>query len=276
MLFAATYPERTAALALYGLRSPRGSWHRDYRGAWKSGRSGTARFATGSASGAPAKVSSVLAPSIAERSTTDRGVGGPLRASRGEPRGGAQMLFRMEVCACDVRHVLPAITTPRPWCCTAAGERGRDRLRAARYIAEHIPGCTLRRVPRQRHLRLGRAAPTRSSTRCRSSSPEARPVPGYVDRVLGDGAVRGHRRVDGADLPRSAICAWRDLLGALPRGSSACELGALPRARRSTPRATRSSPPSTVRRARCAAPGRPSGTPSACSGIAVLRRRAHR
>lgn len=145
MLFAATYPERTTALALYGTFA-RGSWHEDYPWRWKREQWDQVLDYIGREWG-KGKIATVLAPSIGSDAQQ---IEQWARFERlAVSPGGAQTLFRMTL-SLDVRHVLPAIHTP-----TVVLQRTGDRITTppgARYIAEHIPGARYVELPGDDHF----------------------------------------------------------------------------------------------------------------------------
>jgi class 3 adenylate cyclase/DNA-binding SARP family transcriptional activator len=202
MLFAATYPERTTSLTLYGTFA-RGSWHRDYPWRWKPEQWDTVLDYIGREWGT-GKVACVLAPSIA----SDPGqIEAWARFERlSVSPGGAQTLFRMTV-ASDVRHVLPTIHAP-----TLVLQRTGDRITTppgARYIAERIAGARYVELPGEDHF----------------------PWTGDVEAILGEVQefVTGHRAAPEPDRVLATVLfvdivgstehvarlgdrAWRDLL----------------------------------------------------------------
>jgi class 3 adenylate cyclase/pimeloyl-ACP methyl ester carboxylesterase len=139
-LFAATYPERTAALVLYGTFAEFCSWvptpehlehflHAIDEG-WGTGRS-LPHFA----------------PSVADDSRFRRWWARYERL--GASPGAAMALMRMNS-EIDVRHVLPAIRVP-----TLVLHRTGDvtvDVEAGRYQAAHIPGATYVELPGVDHL----------------------------------------------------------------------------------------------------------------------------
>jgi pimeloyl-ACP methyl ester carboxylesterase/DNA-binding SARP family transcriptional activator len=145
MLFAATYPERTDALVLYGTFA-RGSWHADYPWRWKTEQWEVVLEFIGKYWGT-GRVATALAPSIASDPSLVEGWGRFERLAVSP--GGAQALFRMML-ACDVRHVLPAIQSP-----TLVLNRSGDPITTApgaRYIAEHVPGARYVELPGADHF----------------------------------------------------------------------------------------------------------------------------
>jgi len=145
LLFAATYPERTAALVLYGSFA-RVAWAPDYlwgitredfekrvivtRETWGTG-STAARFA----------------PSLAGDRLFLEWLAGYER--RGASPGAAEALGRMNM-EIDVRHVLDAIRVP-----TLVLHRTGDRvvsIEHGRHLAERIPGARYVELPGDDHL----------------------------------------------------------------------------------------------------------------------------
>ena len=133
-LFAATYPERTTALVLYGTMA-RGMRDVDYP--WGVGDEQAIRFldrierewGTG-------LTSRIFAPSIAQDERQVRSWGKFERLAVSP--GGARVLFKM-LLETDVRGVLPTIRVP-----TLVTHRAGDhatRVGGGRYIAAQIPGA---------------------------------------------------------------------------------------------------------------------------------------
>jgi len=145
VLFAATHPERTQALVLYG------TYARQMRAAdYPMGLSDSAhaQFAAmierdwGSAA-----VLEVFAPSMADDPAFRQWWAQLLRAGT-SPRGARNLveLYR-EI---DVRHILPAISAP-----TLVLHRAGDRAvlaAAGRYMADHIPGASYVELPGEDHV----------------------------------------------------------------------------------------------------------------------------
>src|SRR5262249_42479086 len=141
LLFAATYPERTRALVLWGsfartLRAPdyeigvdperMEDLYRSVARLWGSGRLGAG-----------------LAYSDASRDETMLQLLG--RAERNGATPAAAIATLRFSAACDVRHVLPAVSVP-----TLIVHRTGDRfvpIASGRYLAEHIPGAKLLELP---------------------------------------------------------------------------------------------------------------------------------
>lgn len=135
LLFASTYPERTRALVLYGAMA-RSTADVDYP--WATPREDLLRSSeelTGPFWGKGASVD-IFAPSLAEIPEA-RDFYARLERQGASPQM-ADQLFRMFL-DIDVRHVLPSIQVP-----TLILHRRGDRVvnvRAARYMAERIPGA---------------------------------------------------------------------------------------------------------------------------------------
>lgn len=136
LLFAATYPQRTAALVLAHTFS-RGSWSEDYPwgGHPEQQEALLERLESGWGSGV---LLSAFAPShVGDRDARERWARFQRRASS---PGAAAALIRM-VYEIDARAVLPAISVQ-----TLVIHRDRDRMfpvGGARYMAQHIQGATL-------------------------------------------------------------------------------------------------------------------------------------
>jgi len=145
VLFAAAYPERTAALVLVGcyakrVRSPDYPWApapeervreiEEVARVW-----GSEAYAAG------------LAPSMADDPTFVRGLARYLRLSASPRTAAALLRMNTEI---DVRHVLPAVRVP-----TLLVYRADDpdvRVEEGRWIASRIPGARLVELPGRDHL----------------------------------------------------------------------------------------------------------------------------
>jgi pimeloyl-ACP methyl ester carboxylesterase len=169
LLFAATYPERTAALILANT-IPR--WLRDDSYPWGMPSDAQdrliARVAEDWSGGADVKKQS---PSLAkdDRLQTWWLSGRRLQASPAT----AQAIYRT-LGATDVRHVLPSIQAP-----TLVVHRQGSysaRVEHGRYLAKHIPGAKYVELPGE-DLFWWPATPRPWSTRSRSSSPVSVPSP---------------------------------------------------------------------------------------------------
>ncbi len=146
VLFAATYPERTTAIVLYGSYGPvrtwtpetpwersREVWLRRIEEAEHGGRWGTREFHRDGLA--------TFAPSLAD---DEEFVDWWTRYSRmSASPGAAAALMRMNL-EIDVRHVLPAVRVP-----TLVIHRTGSALfvEGARYLAAHIPGAELVELP---------------------------------------------------------------------------------------------------------------------------------
>jgi class 3 adenylate cyclase len=147
MLFAATYPERTKALVLFG------SWARAFRAPdydWGFDPIGFEDLLTAIEPHWGEGVAvNVVAPSLAREEQFCAWWGHYERMSVSP--GGAVGLLRMGFEG-DVRHVLPAISVP-----TLVLHRTRDAfvdVRHGRYIAEHIAGARYVELEGEDHLPL--------------------------------------------------------------------------------------------------------------------------
>jgi class 3 adenylate cyclase len=147
MLFAATYPERSAALVVYGswaraLKGPDYDWGFDPIEFDNFMTSLEPRWGEGTAV-------NVVAPSLAhdEAFCAWWGRYERMAASPGTAVGLLRMGFEG-----DIRHVLPAISVP-----TLVLHRAQDafvNVRHGRYIADHIPGARYVELEGKDHLPL--------------------------------------------------------------------------------------------------------------------------
>lgn len=142
LLYAATYPERTSALILYGSYAKR-SWAPDYPFGWKDKKWNEVFHNFEHHWGTPQGVSlETWAPSlVGNPEATERFVA-YFRAAASPGAATAIMRMNRDI---DVRHVLPAIRTP-----TLILHRTGDRVSEvghARYMAERIPGAKLVELP---------------------------------------------------------------------------------------------------------------------------------
>jgi class 3 adenylate cyclase len=147
ILFAATYPERTSPLIMYGAYAKR-AWAKDYPFGWRD-EEWVAFFDNvenhwGTTKGVDLNI---WAPSVAhdERVWEDVATYMRLAASPGAVR--AVMQMNREI---DVRHVLPSIRVP-----TLITHRIGDRnirIQQARYMAEKISGAKLIELPGDDHM----------------------------------------------------------------------------------------------------------------------------
>jgi class 3 adenylate cyclase len=133
LLFAATYPDRAAALLLHGPRV-RGSWAPDYPWAQRD-----APPPAGAGWTSPAMVESVtrtIAPSRVGDAEFARWLASYLRLSASPKTAAALSRMFFDI---DVRHVLPAVDAPTLVCRLEMDELGR--LEESRYVCERIPGA---------------------------------------------------------------------------------------------------------------------------------------
>jgi class 3 adenylate cyclase/alpha-beta hydrolase superfamily lysophospholipase len=146
LLFAATYPDRTLALVVYGGYA-KGSWTPDYpwgptpdeaRAAIEvlERRWGTREYAA-------ERLGAGLAPSVAEDEDVIAQQAAFMRLSASPTAAAALYRMNREV---DVRDVLPAIRVP-----TLVLHRTGDGPEAGRFIAERIPGARYVELPGDDH-----------------------------------------------------------------------------------------------------------------------------
>jgi len=145
-LFAATYPERTTALIMYGTYA-RGSWAPDYPWADKPDAIerqlnemaqswGTQEYAD--------RTAREVAPSLADDERFRRWMLDWMRLSASP--AAAIALERMAIDV-DVREVLPTIRVP-----TLILHKAEDQPEAARYMAARIPGAKYVELPGADHI----------------------------------------------------------------------------------------------------------------------------
>ncbi len=142
ILFAATYPQRTVAIILYGTYAKR-SWAPDYPFGWTDDRY-DAFFENvekhwGTAQGVDANI---WAPSLAHDPHLVDRMAAYRRAAASPGAARAVMQMNREI---DVRHILPSVTVP-----ALILHRKGDRLinvEHARYLAESIPRAKLVELP---------------------------------------------------------------------------------------------------------------------------------
>jgi class 3 adenylate cyclase len=147
ILFAATYPERTTALVMYGTYAKR-AWAEDYPFGWRD-EEWTAFFSNvenhwGTSLGFDLNI---WAPSIASNADARKEMATYMRAAASPGAVRAVMQMNREI---DVRNVLPAVRVP-----TLIVHRTGDRairIGHARYMAERIPGVKLVELPGGDHV----------------------------------------------------------------------------------------------------------------------------
>jgi pimeloyl-ACP methyl ester carboxylesterase len=147
ILFAATYPERTTALAIFGGYAKRAAAP-DYTFGWRE-EEWAAFFASvdghwGTSRGLDLNM---WAPSIAHNERAAEDMAAYMRAAASPGAVRAVMLMNREI---DVRNVLPAVRIP-----TLILHRTGDRdirIQHARYMVERIPGARLVELPGDDHV----------------------------------------------------------------------------------------------------------------------------
>lgn len=148
-LFAATYPERTSGLVLWG-GLVRGVWAPDYP--WAPTReqveASMLRDENDWGSGAHMdRLTSEMAPSRIGDSSFKRWRGKLTRSGASPAEGAALVKMNMEI---DVRPVLSSVHCPT-LVLHATGDRSVP-LESGRYLAAHIPGAKLVEIPTPDHL----------------------------------------------------------------------------------------------------------------------------
>jgi pimeloyl-ACP methyl ester carboxylesterase/class 3 adenylate cyclase len=147
LLFAATYPQRTAAVVLYGAYAKR-SWAPDYPFGWTPGQWDAFLSRMERGWGTPeGAVLDLWAPSIVGDPQAAATAAAYLRASASPGAALAVMQMNREI---DVRHVLPSVRVP-----TLIIHRAEERVISidnARYMAERIPGAKLVQLPGIDHM----------------------------------------------------------------------------------------------------------------------------
>lgn len=136
LLYAATYPQRTSALVLYGSYARR-SWAPDYPFGWNDEQWQRVLDDIEHHWGTPQALSIAmrLRSAASDRDTAER-IASYFRASASPGAAAAIMRMNREI---DVRHVLSATRVP-----TLILHRTADQLidvKHARYLAQHIPGA---------------------------------------------------------------------------------------------------------------------------------------
>jgi class 3 adenylate cyclase len=148
ILFAATYPERTAALVVYASYA-RGCWSPDYPWAWTDERWDGYLSSMEQGWGNPdyvAEFYELMNPSAPLDRTLLETLTSYFRLAASP--GDAVLMESMER-ETDIRHVLPAVHVP-----SLVVHRTGDQLYAieeGRYLAEHIPGARFVELPGRDH-----------------------------------------------------------------------------------------------------------------------------
>ncbi|MDO8479235.1 MAG: adenylate/guanylate cyclase domain-containing protein [Candidatus Rokubacteria bacterium] len=145
LLFAATYPERTSALVLYGSYARR-AWAPDHPFGRTDEEMGRIIETMEREWGGPVGVE-IWVPSMAGGERFRHWWANYLRLAGSPGTAVSVMRMNMEI---DVRHVLPIVRVP-----TLVIHRTGDRLtrvEQGRYLAERIPGARLAELPGDDHL----------------------------------------------------------------------------------------------------------------------------
>jgi class 3 adenylate cyclase len=146
LLYAATYPERTAALVLYGTYAKR-SWAPDYQFGWKDDQWDAALDDIEHNWGTPqSKVITMRVPGVTDDLRAIERIASHYRAAASPGAAAAIMRMNREI---DVRHVLPVTRAP-----TLILHRNGDQtigVEHARFMAQHIPGAKLIEFSGQNH-----------------------------------------------------------------------------------------------------------------------------
>jgi class 3 adenylate cyclase len=143
LLYAATYPQRTSALVLYGSYAKR-SWAPDYPFGWNEEQWQRVLDDIEHHWGTPQALSIAMRlPSAASDRDTAERIASYFRASASPGAAAAIMRMNREI---DVRHVLsvPTLVLHR------ASDQVID-VQHARYLAQHIPGAKLIEFPGEVH-----------------------------------------------------------------------------------------------------------------------------
>lgn len=147
LLYAATYPERTSALVLYGSYAKR-SWSPDYPYGWRDEQWQRVLENIEHHWGTPEGISVAMwQPSLVDDTGAAERLASYFRAAASPGAAAAIMKMNREI---DVRSVLPAIRTP-----ALILHRTAERVSEvghARYMAKHIPGAKLVELAGEDHL----------------------------------------------------------------------------------------------------------------------------
>ena len=147
ILFAATYPDRTEALVMYGTYAKR-AWAEDHPFGWKD--EAWSRFFANVEDhwGRPDGLDlNVWAPSVADDDHARQQVAAYMRAAASPGAVNAVMQMNREI---DVRNVLPTVRVP-----TLIAHRTGDRnisIDQARYMAGQMPNAKLLELPGEDHM----------------------------------------------------------------------------------------------------------------------------
>ena len=206
-LFAATYPDRTSALVMYGPYARFLSDPPDYPWGWPADDVEDFIRLIEDSWGGTRNLLTLWAPDRAGDPAAVSWFNRYLRMSASPATAAA--LTRMNV-SIDVRDVLPAVKVP-----TLVVHRSGDRLVEpghGRFVASQIPDARLVELEDENHLWFWRD-PSRSSPRSRSSLPGCVRPPSWTGSSR-DGALHRHRRLDRTSAAELGDQRWRDLLGA--------------------------------------------------------------
>jgi class 3 adenylate cyclase/alpha-beta hydrolase superfamily lysophospholipase len=147
ILFAATYPERTSALIMYGAYAKRAQ-AKDYPFGWRDEEWVAFFDNVENHWGTPQGLDlTIWAPSVAHDKRVWEDMGAYMRSAASPGAVRAVMQMNREI---DVRHVLPTIRVP-----TLIAHRIGDRnirIQQARYMAERIPGAKFVELPGDDHM----------------------------------------------------------------------------------------------------------------------------
>ena len=147
LLYAASHPERTAALILYGCYAKR-AWAPDYPIGWKDEQWKQVLGNIEAHWGTPQGISiAIWAPSLAHDLQAAERMASYFRTAASPGAALAIMNMNRDI---DVRQILPAIGVP-----TLIVHRTGERVievEHARYMADHIPGAKLVELPGQDHV----------------------------------------------------------------------------------------------------------------------------
>jgi class 3 adenylate cyclase len=146
LLYAATYPERTSALVLYGTYARR-SWAPDYTFGWTDAQWSTLLDDIEHHWGMTDAGLLMWAPSVAGNKHALEQIAAYFRASASPGAASAIMRMNREI---DVRDILPFTRVP-----TLVLHRTHDRVidvRHARYMAQQIPRAKLIELSGQDHM----------------------------------------------------------------------------------------------------------------------------
>ena len=147
LLFAATYPQRTRALVIYGSYAKR-SWAPDYPFGWDDERWASVLGNFERHWGTPQGINlDMWAPSIAGDLERAQSTSAYFRAAASPGAVLAVMKMNRDI---DVRHVLPSVRVP-----TLIVHRTGDRVidvQHARYLASHIDRAKLVELPGNDHV----------------------------------------------------------------------------------------------------------------------------